>query len=275
MLPYEKGLKREVNCGKVDREAYEARRTKSFCIKSDFGYILSCELLESQLTDNNIESENIAILCHGLGMAKYCSFKYAEIFLKLGYKVVIYDHRNHGHSGKALTTMGFYEKYDLKKIVDWCYENYGSDCRIVTHGESMGAATVLLHMGIDERITCVIADCAYSDLRELLKHQLKQYYHLPCFLVPIESCLAYLRAGFWFKEVSPVEAVKKTDTPVMFIHGKIDNLVPPYMSKQMYDYRSKNKAIYQVAKARHAESICKNRNDYIYHVEQFLKTYMK
>lgn len=271
MLSYEKGFKREAYCKTFDLMAYWNRPKKNFHIRSDFGYILSCELIEAP--DNN--AKKIAILCHGLGCAKYGSMKYMELFLKLGYSVLMYDHRNHGLSGKAFTTMGFYEKYDLKKVVDWCCNNYGKDVTIITHGESMGASTVLLHLGIDKRVKCAIADCAYSDLVLLIRHQLKQYYHLPCFLIPIASGLTYLRSGFLYKEVSPIKVICEVDTPVLFIHGKIDNLVPAVMSRQMYHCKKKNKAIYLVAKARHAGSYCKNKANYEKRVREFLNYYMK
>ena len=271
MLTYKKGLQREINCHKFDLQTYRNRNKKTFSVKSDYGYVLSCELVECP----DQSEKKLVILCHGLGYAKYGSIKYMELFIKLGFSVLMYDHRNHGESGKAHTSMGFYEKYDLKRVVDWCYKNYGKDCKIITHGESMGAATVLLHLGIDERVKCAIADCAYSDLKLLLRHQLKQYYHLPCFLIPVESGLTYLRAGFWYQQVSPILEVGQTDTPILFIHGKLDNLVPAYMSKQMYARKNKNKAIYLVAKARHAESYCQNKIGYEKRVEDFLLKYLK
>jgi fermentation-respiration switch protein FrsA (DUF1100 family) len=170
--------------------------------------------------------------------------------------------------------MGYFEKYDLRRIVDWCCEKYGTDCRIVTHGESMGAATVLMHLEIDSRVDCVIADCGYSDLKQLLCHQLKQYYHLPCFLIPVESFITYLRAGFWYEEVSPIKVVKQTEIPILFIHGKIDNLVPADMSRQMYALKMKNKAIYLVAGARHAQSFCTNKEGYERVVNKFIQAYL-
>lgn len=275
-LAYDKGFRREVKCKKFDNKTYEGWNKKSFHLKSDYGYILSCELLEpgeNYLTKN--KAKKIAILCHGLGCAKYESIKYAELFIKLGFTVLVYDHRNHGLSGKAYTSMGYYEKYDLRKVVSWCYDTYGNDCIVITHGESMGAATVLMHLEIDPRVKCVIADCSYSDLKVLLVHQLKQFYHLPRVLLPIENMIIYLRAGFWFKQVSPIQAVRNSDTPVLFIHGKRDNFVPTYMSKDMYEKKKRNKAIYLVAKAKHAESYCKNRKGYEARVVEFLKKYLK
>ncbi|MDD3174704.1 MAG: alpha/beta hydrolase [Herbinix sp.] len=276
MITYDKGFKREVKCNKFDSKTYHEWMKETFRLKSDFGYVISCELIEPpEKMDSKNSVKKIAILCHGLGCAKYESIKYAELFIKLGFTVLIYDHRNHGLSGKAYTTMGYYEKYDLKKVTDWCIDHFGKECKIITHGESMGAATVLMHLEIDERVKLAIADCSYSDLNLLLRHQLKQYYHLPCFLIPIESCITYIRAGFWFNKVSPIKAVYRSKTPVLFIHGKRDSFVPTDMSRQMYACKKKNKAIYLVAKARHAESYCTNREEYKKVVEQFLEKYLK
>lgn len=283
MLPYGKGYQREINCNKIDTKEYYSWEKEIFTIKSDYGYRLSCELLDGRgqvaksgdIGSNGNNLEKIAILCHGLGYAKYSGIKYAKMFFRLGYRVIIYDHRNHGYSGKAHTSMGFYEKYDLKKLVDWCYNRYGDKCTIVTHGESMGAATVLMHLGIDRRVNYAIADCAYSDLTQLLCHQLKQYYHLPCFLIPIESFITYLRAGFWYNEVSPIRTIRYSFTPVLFIHGKIDNLVPADMTRQMYHNKKRFKAMYLVAGAKHAGSYCKNREGYEKVVGLFLKRYQR
>lgn len=271
MLSYAKGFRREVDCHKFDPQTYENKVKRIFHIRSDYGYRICCELIGNP---ENTEKK-IAILCHGLGYARYGSIKYLDLFLELGFSILMYDHRNHGESGKAFTTMGFYEKYDLKRVVDWCFENYGPDCRIITHGESMGASTVLLHLGIDERVSGTIADCPYSDLKQLLRHQLKQYYHLPRFLIPVESGLIYLRAGFRFRQVSPMKVVCSTAKPVLFIHGKRDNLVPAAMSKQMFLLKKNNKALYLVAKARHAGSICQNREGYERRVEEFIHKYIE
>lgn len=259
-----------VKFGAFNEETYKNTKKKRFMVYSDYGYNLSCELLESGSPDNKI-----AILCHGFSHGKYKSLIYANVFLELGYNVLIYDHRNHGLSGRAYTSMGYYEKYDLKKIVDWCFHTFGQNCKIVTHGESMGAATVLLHLGIDDRVICTIADCAYSDLKELLKHQIKHYYHLPQILISLESLITYLRAGFWYSEVSPLQVVRNVDIPILFIHGKKDDYVPTRMSKEMYACKKNRKAIYLVARAGHAKSIETNKKAYKKIVEIFLNKYQK
>lgn len=291
-LPSDRVYRMELKSGKFDEELYKKTKKERFKIFSDYGYYLSCELLDGrEYKKDRIKSKDsalenvsdtghqnskipIAILCHGFCQSKYRSLIYAEIFLKMGFIVIIYDHRNHGLSGKAYTTMGYYEKFDLKKLVDWCYDTYGPGCQIVTHGESMGADTVLLHLGIDNRVVCAIADSAYSDLKELLIHQFKHYYHMPKFLIPLESFVTYLRAGFRFEDVSPIFAVSKVDTPILFIHGKKDNYVPAEMSRKMYASKKKNKALYLVAHAGHTKSSVINRDEYAKKVENFVRKYI-
>lgn len=265
----------EAKKGRFDEAAYKRTKKKLFKISSDYGYDLSCEILEPEESfGTRYQTTMIAILCHGFSTGKYRSLIYAEMFLKLGFKVLIYDHRNHGLSGKAFTSMGYYEKYDLKKLVDWCYDTYGPNCNIVTHGESMGAATALLHLGIDKRVVCTIADCAYSDLKELLKYQVKHYYHMPTLLIPLESLVTYLRAGFWYGQVSPISVVKSVDTPILFIHGKRDKYVPTEMSRRMYKVKKGKKALYLVAEATHAQSCTVNKKGYEERVKIFIEKNM-
>lgn len=283
-LSCEKIFKMEAKKGRFDETAYKRTTKERFMVSSVYGYSLSCELLEPESGSQQLESNDnggqtsvdipIAILCHGFSTGKYRSLIYAQMFLRLGFKVLIYDHRNHGLSGKAYTSMGYYEKYDLKKLVDWCYDTYGSNCRIVTHGESMGAATALLHLGIDKRVVCTIADCAYSDLKELLKHQIKRYYHMPTLLLSIESLITYLRAGFWFGQVSPISVVRGVETPILFIHGKKDKYVPTEMSEKMYQSKKDRKALYLVAGATHAGSCVTNRKGYETVLGMFIKRYL-
>jgi fermentation-respiration switch protein FrsA (DUF1100 family) len=284
-LSYDSICKAEEKRGRFNRSRYDALRKYEFILASDFGYPLSCVMLtpdscnlrsDSTLPDGKADiCRRIAVLCHGFNSSKCASFIYAEMFLKMGFTVIIYDHRNHGLSGKSFTSMGYYERYDLRKVIDWCYDKFGDNIKIVTHGESMGGATVLLHLEIDDRVKCVIADCAYSDLTLLLRHQLKIFYHFPMFLIPVESMLTFLRAGFKYKQVSPIRVVRAANTPILFIHGKRDNYVPTWMSRQMYDAKKDRKAIYLVSGARHAQSFFVNRAGYRRVVEGFLSSYLE
>jgi pimeloyl-ACP methyl ester carboxylesterase len=105
MLSYDKGFQRDSKGRRFDSKLYESWKKKEFLLESDFGYKLCCELIEPEDDASTDKMKKIAILCHGLGCARYGSIKYAELFRKFGFTVLMYDHRNHGRSGKAYTTM--------------------------------------------------------------------------------------------------------------------------------------------------------------------------
>lgn len=271
---YHDTYKRCVDRNCLDENLYNSWNKTDFYISSDYGYNLSCELLEDDNYEKLGEKIKVMILVHGITWSKYSSIKYAEMFINRGFKVLIYDHRNHGLSGKAPTTMGYYEKYDLKKVVDWCYKTYGEDVQVATHGESMGSATVLSHLEIDERPKFIIADCGYSDLHKLLEYQLKQRYKLPSFpFIPLAAKLVKMRAGFNIEEVSPIKVVSNTDIPILFIHGEDDDYVPTYMGKELFDAKKDKKELYIAPKAKHAEALVKNIKQYEKVVSDFLEKY--
>ncbi len=271
---YEDTYRRDLEGKKFDENLYRGWNKTDFYIKSKYGYDLSCEIIEDQLYENLGEKIKVMVLVHGITWSKYGSIKYVNMFIKKGFKVLIYDHRNHGFSGKVPTTMGYYEKFDLKTVIDWCYNSFGNDIEVATHGESMGAATVLAHLEIDNRPKFVIADCGYSDLSKLLEHQLKVRYNLPGFpFIPFAAQIVKLRAGFNIKDVSPIKAVTKSDKPILFIHGENDDYVPTSMGKEMYEAKKDKKELFIAPNAAHAESQWKNKKEYEKVVYSFLDKY--
>lgn len=272
---YEDTYQREIKGEKFHEERYKAWKKTDFNIKSTYGYNLSCELIEDEAYENPKEKTKIMVMVHGITYSKFGSIKYTEMFIKRGFKVLIYDHRNHGLSGKGPTTMGFYEKYDLRTVIDWCYKTYGEGILLGTHGESMGAATVLVHLEVDKRPAFIIADCGYSDLRELLAHQLKVRYNLPPFpFIPVANVFVKLRADFNINKVSPIKEVAKSNIPILFAHGENDDYVPTYMSKDMYAAKRDKKEIYIAPNAAHAEAHWKNKKEYEEIVNVFLDKYV-
>lgn len=277
-IAYDKLYQREIEAGRLVEELYQSWEKEEFFIKSRYGYELSCQLINNDISREQYSVPGrklkIAIICHGFTCGKYSSMVYADMFLIRGITVLTYDHRNHGLSGKAHTTMGYYEKFDLQTVVDWCYLEYGPNISIVTHGESMGGATVLSHHAIDGRVRCTIADCSYSSLEALIRYQLKKYYHLPVFpFLTLAKLVTRLRAGFWLGDVVPMDGVEQSNIPVLFIHGLEDDYVPYSMSQLMYDAKPDKKEIYLAPGAKHAQSCQVNRTEYEAVVGRFLKKY--
>lgn len=244
----EKLFQREIDNGRLMEDLYQSWSKKDFTIRSRYGYNLSCQMINNEISEKQYEQAygkiRFAIICHGFSCDKSSSMMYAELFLKRGITVIAYDQRNHGLSGSALTSMGYYEKFDLQTIVDWCFEKYGTNISIVTHGEAMGAATVLTHLAIDGRVRCAISDCSFSNLKQVVNYQLKNYYHIPKIpFLPIARLLIKMRADFWIEDVVPIDGVIQSNAPILFIHGQEDKYIPSSMSKEMYDEKADKKEL--------------------------------
>ncbi|WP_291633496.1 alpha/beta hydrolase [Clostridium sp.] len=256
----------EVEKGEIEVTKFNKLKKQEVYIDSEYGYKIHGIFFQ------NNNSKKIIILCHGITWSLYGSVKYMDMFLKRGFSVFIYDHRNHGLSGGHNTSFGYYEKFDLKKCTDWLFNKLGKDIIVGLHGESMGAGTVLQNIAIDNRIKFCIDDCGYSDAQDLFKHRLAKDYNIKKFpLVRLASKISKMRAGWDFKDVSPIATLPEIEIPILFIHGEKDDYVPTFMCTQMYSVKKGYKGIYIAPNAGHAEAYLKNKDEYEKKVDSFLK----
>jgi uncharacterized protein len=263
---HEETYRLEVDSGRLNPQAWQALPREEVKIKSPFGY----DIYGIYIPNGN--AHKTVILAHGITYTLLGSIKYLPLFYRRGFNIFLYDHRFHGRTGGKNCTFGYYEKYDLKKVVDWVYERMGGAGTVGLHGESLGAAVVLQEASIDDRVAFVIADCPYSDLTELLKFRITQDFHLPpAIFLPVADFITTQLTGMSFSTVSPIRDVRTMTTPVMFIHGKNDTYIPPQMSQSMYTAKTIGiRAIHLMENARHAESFDINQSEYNQVVGQFL-----
>ena len=198
---------------------------------------------------------------------------FAEFFYKMGYSLLIPDNRAHGKSGGKFIGFGWLDHKDCLSWMQFLRDKLGTTCKIVLHGVSMGAATVLMAAGErPENLAGVIADRGFTSAWEEFKHVLNHYYHLPAFpFLPISSLFSKLRAGYSFGQCSALEQLKKAGSPILFIHGGRDEFVPTWMSRQMYEEYAGPKQLYIAPQADHATSYFQHTEEYEQAVRRFLE----
>ena len=131
--------------------------------REDFSLDVNGITIRGEIIKNNHPIGNKAvIIAHGHTANRYADLKYADLFYREGFHVVIYDERHFGDSGGDICTLGQEEAKDLRDIFLFTKEKFGEDCRIGLHGESMGAATSLLVLKY-VRPDFVVADCPFAD----------------------------------------------------------------------------------------------------------------
>jgi pimeloyl-ACP methyl ester carboxylesterase len=274
-LDPEQCYREEIAKGKIVKKEYEQDYHKEdFKLLSDYGYTLSGSFIprDPNMMRDDMK-ERVIVLAHGYTFCQFGSVKYINIFRKLGFHCVIYDHRNHGYSDKATTTMGYYESRDLKKVCDYIRAKLGDEVVIGTHGESMGAATVMMNAPLDNQLAFVIEDCGYSNLSDQLAYNMKKIYHLPRFpFLGVASLLSKLRGGIFFHQVIPKKEIAKCDSlPMLFLHGDRDDFVPTGMIKEIYEAKKGYRRMRIFPNAAHAESFWNNQEEYTREIEEFLK----
>lgn len=262
----EKMLEYEINNDCFDKKWFKIIQKGRVIIKSPFGYSLVGYFLPADR-----KTANTVIFCHGVTLSHICSIKYAQMFHRRGWNVFLYDHRRHGGSEGNLTSYGYYEKHDLKAMVDYLRTKINRNAVIGLHGESMGAATILQYGGMNDNVDFYIADCSYSSFWGQLSHVLKTRYHLPVFpFLYLTDLFVRIRGKFRLRAICPLEDVKKIKHPVLFIHGDEDTYVPTQMSVDMFEAKKGFKQIYLAAGATHAQSMKVDPDKYENTVFSFL-----
>ncbi|GLC87229.1 alpha/beta hydrolase [Lysinibacillus piscis] len=258
---------RETSAQRFDEAWYNKNLKYELNIDSPNGYTIRGAMLQPLQTTNTI------IICHGVTENKINSVKYARLFERLGFNSVIFDHRRHGDSGGKTTSYGHYEKNDLDAVVKTVKAMIGEDAILGIHGESMGAATMLLYAGtIEDGADFYIADCAFSDFSLLLQHIAKSEFKYGS-IIPIRfvDFFVRLRDGYSFKSVTPAEAVTHIDKPVLFIHSIPDTFIPASMSLALYDKKAGTKKLKLFDKGAHAQSFNENMVEYEQLIQDFLQ----
>lgn len=174
-----------------------------------------------------------------------------------GYHVFLPDLRGSGLSEGDYYGMGWLDRKDMIAWIKDAILKKAPDARIVLHGVSMGAATVMMTTGekLPENVRVAIEDCGYTSVWDEFTIQLKKVFGLPQFpIMQIANGMAKRRAGYSFKEASSIKQVKKSVTPTLFIHGDKDTFVPFFMLDEVYEAAACEKEKLVVKGARHAEA---------------------
>ena len=180
------------------------------------------------------------IVQHGQGDNRAGMLVYADLLLRHGYDVLVPDSRAAGDSGGAFLTFGVLEAGDLNRWHDWLKAHEMPRC-IDAIGDSMGAATVIEAAAGQQDYCAVVAESGFSSFRETAYLRIGQFFGQGPWLgrtllfPTVESGLIYarLKYGVDLADSSPVDAVKHLEVPLLLIHGKADNNLPPVNSERM------------------------------------------
>ncbi len=164
----------------------------------------------------------------------------AQHYYDAGFNVLTPDLRASGWSDGDYVGMGWLDRLDILDWVDWILAQ-DADAQIVIHGVSMGAATTMMVAGEEtpDAVVAFVEDCGYTSVWDVFSSELSRRFGLPEFpLLYSASALSGVMAGYSFEEASALEAVARSEKPMLFIHGTADDFIPFDMMGQLYDAKA-------------------------------------
>jgi len=127
-------------------------------------------------------------------------------------------------------------------VIDYLRDNAGNTSAIGVWGRSMGAVTALMHADRDSSISAMCVDSPFSSLHSLvieLSQSEHMAIHVPTWL--LEMVLSVVRsrvktlAHFDLDDLVPLNHVKRSSVPALFVHGREDSFILPTHSQELFD----------------------------------------
>lgn len=139
------------------------------------------------------------------------------------FTTLLVDLRYFGKSEGRYTTLGFRERQDVKRVIDFLAARGWT--RIAIFGFSLGGAVGIMTAAEDPRIRAVAAYAAFSDLKTLGYEVYRWLWMLKYPLVELMIFWARLLLGGDLTRPSPVTAAGTLAVPVLLIHSRADEQI--------------------------------------------------
>jgi alpha-beta hydrolase superfamily lysophospholipase len=165
-----------------------------------------------------------------------------------GFDVVAYDSRAHGESQGDVCTYGYFEKGDLKQVL-----NTVNHYPIILMGTSLGAAVALQEAAEDPRVSGVVAAEVFSDLRTVASERAPWFFSSRIIARAFQQ--AEQTARFRVDDVSPMRSAANIRVPVLLIHGAADRDTRPDHSRRVFAALQGPKRLILVEGAGHNQSL--------------------
>lgn len=223
-------------------------------------------------------SNVVVYFCHGFkgnGMQDICLFgeRYTEQF---GYGIFSVDHTGSGESEGQYAGFCYLEALDG---VEWLrYLNTVMPGKqFILHGGSMGGATVLRMTGetdLPRNVKFVVGDCGFTSAMDEFAYELKKNHAPVRPMIDLFNHINIKKAGYDLREASAIDAVRRSHTPTLIIHGEKDHFVPAYMAQQLYDACAAEKELVIVKDATHELSAVYDPELYFGKIQEFADKYL-
>jgi uncharacterized protein len=228
--------------------------------------------------DKAAKTSPAIIIYHGLGANRSDFTDLTVSLTQRGYLVLTFDFRAHGESGGGRSSLGLNEQKDVAAALAYQRSRKEIDPkRIGIFGFSLGGATAILSAANNGGFNAVVADSAFTSLRDQARTAITGFYHLPSFPFLSLTTLGY-RLYFFagVDNVDPEKAVAKlSPVPVLIIAGEGDNMIPVENGKRLYAAAGEPKDLWLIPVRDHGGTVAAAGPEYEKRVGEFFDRYLK
>lgn len=241
----------------------------------------------------NGEGNDWIVCVHGAGRDRRAFLRHAEVFVREGYSVLLFDTSEHGLSDCSSrefhrgTSFGAREQYDVIAAVEFVKTRYAPRT-IALVGTSAGASSAILAASIEHSLVDAVAaenpfmrpDLLFQfHLSNLLENYLSENTHRTGrrLLFWFASRVLMIRIGQYFKSYGAVDAASSLKCPLLVAHSTMDDIVPFSHGQAIYEAASKAKKgqdgmvqMYQVNNCAHCALFDKDPEEWSSVVLDFL-----
>lgn len=217
----------------------------------------------------------VIIICSGYGRNKSDLLGIGSYLWRAGYNVFMFDFRDQGESEAAISTIGHYECDDMEAAIDYAlWRLPGAEIGLM--GYSMGAAASIMTAARRTEVRAVVSDSAFADLGRVLRATYRQVAHLPPRpAVDFAEWLVWLRAGYRFSRVRPVDYVASVaPRPLFIIHGDQDAVAPIGDAFELYEAAGEPKELWVAEGCPHCGIYFLDRKAYVERVVGFFERWL-
>lgn len=198
------------------------------------------------------------LFLHGNAGNLYDRLDNVEMLVESGFNVLIIDYQGYGKSGGKPSEEGLYG--DGEAAYRYLVEVRGvAPARLVVFGRSLGAAVAI---DLASRNPCgpVIVESAFTSALAL--GQL-HYGWLPGLLLRGMT-----------QRFDSLSKVRRLRSPVLFVHGQVDGIVPIEMGRQLYEASPEPKRWYEITGAGHNDTVMVGGREYFRRLVSFAREHV-
>jgi pimeloyl-ACP methyl ester carboxylesterase len=216
------------------RQAYYIFRPERIIANSPAEYQLPYEDVYIKVNNADSKSERIhawwipaeypgdrcLLYLHGSALNIGANISHARRFQRLGFSVLLVSYRGYGKSDGAFPSEATVYS-DARAAWRYLTERRGIDpASIFIYGHSLGGA-VAIELAVDNpSASGLILEATFTSIADMAR-QMPQYRFFPLELIV-------------HQRFDSINKVGRLQVPVLYLHGTADRLVPPEMSRKLY-----------------------------------------